>query len=503
VKNAPPLEWMLSGRPYFGAQSSLGVSFSHEGWYCLCAAGHGEQGCDLAALAELDNSDWICVFGDAREPLLAALSADEPLDIAGTRVWAALEAVRKAFGTHDEELSVVERVEGSVLFRARTSEQEALILTLPIRFSHGPQSIVALTVKKPGCAEAPTYIATPAARVVRDERLGCDILEYEFSVTWKECMTLSRKAMATCYVEWFHRAREAMLAPEDARRWVAQVLDGTVGLVARSIHVQVYDEITAHDELCARVWLTLLSGSGASWRVEYFKKAPHDAPNDAPRLVAILEAEGRLVGHGGEDAMRDYGRFVQSRPSTLQAKGFETLHRGRSLFEGAGPRGGPVLFAEAVRPSLIDSDLIGNVSSITFFEWLAHVRDRFLHSIIPHEFVSPASPDRAPSPNGHGEALCLDEEMTYLREAFPFDDIVVEMKLAAATERSARMRYEFFREKHGVNEKVAVGHQELLWVHRDGTGAVRSENFPAELLRVLQPAREEDDERFRRAEVGQ
>ncbi len=38
--------------------------------------------------------------------------------------------------------------------------------------------------------------------------------------------------MAACYVEWFHRAREAMLEPEDARRWVARVLEGTVGLVA-------------------------------------------------------------------------------------------------------------------------------------------------------------------------------------------------------------------------------------------------------------------------------
>ena len=180
------------------------------------------------------------------------------------------------------------------------------------------------------------------------------------------------------------------------------------------------------------------------------------------------------------------------------------LHRGQPLFEGgSSPRGGPVLFAEAVRPSLIDSDLIGNVSSITFFAWLAHVRDRFLHSIVPHELVRRASPDRAQVSGGRGEALCIDEEMTYLREAFPFDDIVVEMRLSAATERSARIRYEFSRKKHGASEKVAVGNQELLWVHRDGSGAVRSENFPSELLRVLQPTREEDDERSHIAEAGQ
>jgi acyl-CoA thioesterase FadM len=324
---------------------------------------------------------------------------------------------------------------------------------------------------------------------VRDERLGCDVLEYDFSVTWKECMTPGRKAMAACYVEWFHKAREAMLAPEDARRWVAWVTDGTAGLVARSIHVQVHDEVTAHDELRARVWMTRLSESGASWRVEFFKK-------HGRRLVAVVEAEGRVVGTAGAEAMRDYGRFLQARPSIARVKdgaGLEELRRGRPLFEGtAGPRGGPSLFIETMRPSLFDSDLIGNVSSITFFGWLEHVRDRFLHSVVPHELA------RRSSANGHGEALCVDEEMTYLREAFPFDDIEVEMTLSAATERSARFRYEFIRRKPGGNEKVAVGHQEVLWVHRDEAGAVRSEDFPAELVRLLQPL--EDDESSQRAE---
>ncbi|MEP7247990.1 MAG: polyketide synthase dehydratase domain-containing protein, partial [Gammaproteobacteria bacterium] len=427
-KSIPPLAWLSNGRPRFDAQTDLDVSFSHEGWYCLCVVGSGAQGCDLAAISEQDHSDWVCLFGAARNPLLTALSADEPLDVAGTRLWAVLESARKALGMEEEELAVVARAEASVLFRARTSDREVFILTSPMRFSHGPQTIVALTVSKSTRAVTAGDIASPAARIVRDERLGCDVLEYEFNVTWKECMSSSRKALAACYVEWFHRAREAMLAPQDARRWVALMIDGTVGLVARSIHVQLHEEVTAHDELRARVWMTHLSESGASWRVEYFK----NVSQDARRLVAVLDAEGRVVGAGGQDgelrgvseALRDFGRFVQARPSIARkdGAGFEELHRGRPIFEGAaGPRGGPVLFLETLRPSLIDSDLIGNLSSIAFFGWLAHVRDRFLHSVIPQEpgrRVSAAS-------NGRAEALCIDEEMSYLREAFPFEDITV------------------------------------------------------------------------------
>ncbi|MEP7243091.1 MAG: thioesterase family protein, partial [Gammaproteobacteria bacterium] len=97
-----------------------------------------------------------------------------------------------------------------------------------------------------------------------------------------------------------------------------------------------------------------------------------------------------------------------------------------------------------------------------------------------------------------------DEEMSYLREAFPFEDITVEMRLITATERSARIRYEFIRRKQGANEKIAIGHQQLLWVRRGSAGGLRSENFPSELRRLLEPtAQVEDSEMSERAEVGQ
>ncbi len=157
--------------------------------------------------------------------------------MAGTRVLAALEAVRKASATHDEELTVVERAEASVLFRVRTSDREAFVLTLPIRLFAWAQSVVAMVVKKSqrpqslggweGRGEGVAGVAAAGAVAAggsgssgsgsgrsgsgrsrallsvcanrADERLGCDVLEYELSVTWKDCMTPGRKAMAACY----------------------------------------------------------------------------------------------------------------------------------------------------------------------------------------------------------------------------------------------------------------------------------------------------------------
>jgi acyl transferase domain-containing protein/acyl-CoA thioesterase FadM len=487
----PDLDWLSTGRPHFEGDAGLDVSFSHEGLYCLCTVGPDAQGCDLATITHRTEAEWRALLGSARQPLIAALSADEPLDKAGTRIWAAVEAARKANQTDDEVLTIVQRVETSVLFRAKTPEKEVFILTLPLRFSHGRRSIVALTVKAPNRAEETGAVSNAATRILRDERLGCDVLEFDFSVTWKECTTPSRKAMNACYVEWFHRTREAMLPREDAHRWVAGVLDGTAGLVARSIRVKIHDEVTAHDNLCARIFLTQLSESAVSWRADFFKRLP----DGGRKFVATVEAEGGMVGtssngsrsRAAANVVADYGRFVQTQfsgPDAAKGAGFGKLQRGEPIFElPVGPRGGPLLFVETMRPSLIDSDLVGNVSSIVYFGWLAHVRDHFLHSVVPKEMVRRLGASSV----ALGETLSVDEEMLYLREAFPFDDIKIEMRLIAATERGAKIRYEFLRLKEGGSEKIAVGHQHLLWVHRDAQDGLRAENFPDELLGLLKP----------------
>jgi acyl-CoA thioesterase FadM len=435
------------------------------------------------------------------------LSKEEPLDVAGTRIWAALEAVRKALGG-GEELTLVKRVADCVLFRTRYQDSEVFVLSLPIRFSHGPRSIVALTVRMPVRTDEAIASTAPATRIVRDESLGCDVLERDFAVTWKECTGPGRKVMAGCYVEWFHRTREAMLSPEDARRWVAGVIDGSAGLVARSIRVQVRGELTAHDEVIARIWITQLSESGATWRTDFF----HRLPDGARSLVAIVEAQGGVVGGSNTgsrsreeepNAIRDYGRFVETQPSAARVEdrsGFEELQRGRRIFEvPAGPRRGPLVFVETVRPSLVDSDLVGNVSSITFFRWLAQVRDVFLHSVIPADMTAHRV---GPSLERRGEAVCVDEEMIYLREAFPFDDIRIEMTLVSATERSARFRYEFVRRRQGgTTEKIAIGHQQMLWVRREADQP-GGQDFPPELLAVLAaPLSDEYGERNQTMEV--
>jgi enediyne polyketide synthase len=492
------LKWLRTGKPYLQPLTDLepltdlDISFSHEGCYCLCSIGAQPQGCDLAAIRRRGSEHGVSLLGAAREPLLAELSGKESTDTARTRVWAALEASRKATGSADEILTISARSDSSVLFRAQTLDKDVSVLTLPVRLTHGPEHIVALTVAQPIVAGKAADNPPPKGHIVRDVELGCDVLEYEITVSWKECTSPGRTATTACFVEWFHRAREAMLSPQKALSWATAVIEGTVGLVARSIQVELLREVTAHDDLCERIWMTHRSQDGVSWRADFWRKSP----DGSREPVATLTADGRLLETRGSEPSSstdisrssDYDRYVPTRGGQSEVTDHTdgccgNLETGLLIFEAQpGPGGGPLLFSQSMRPSLRASDLVGNVSSITFFDWSGEARDHFLHSIIPQRMTRRAGI----GPRDPGEALCIKDEMVYLREAFPFEDIALEMKLMSATERSANIRFEFGRRKHNTLEKIAVGHQQLLWIERDGREP-RSAVFPVELLRLLSP----------------
>lgn len=486
------LQWTPDGKPQLVDAGALDISFSHEGPYCLGTAGAWAQGCDLTALSRRSLDDWQSLLGDARSAVLHALGAVDAPDVAGARVWAALEAARKAGTRNTEAVSLMRRDGSSVLLRVSDETRAHAVLTLPLDLRRGPQLMLALVVPevaqvRPSAqAQIDVYADSPAGtRVVHDERLGCDVLEHTFFVTWKECTSPSRKVMTATFVEWFHRARELMLSAPTARRLMAGVLDGSAGLVARSIQVQLHDELTAHDLVRARIWATDQSDAAASWRVEFFRVGSGEA--GVP--VATVTAHGSVVGvrrQGDASALAPFRRFLQTRVSTLDA--FEgplaALPLGEVLgAEPSTPLAGPLLFRHEIRPTRMDSDLVGNVSSVAYFQWLAHVRDLFLHGVVPASVSEPGSAAAGPV-----EALCIREELAYLREAFPFDEISAELSLVAATRCGLSLRYDFYRRDGGARQKLATAGQRLAWVRREENGSAHSVSLPVAVLAAVTAA---------------
>jgi enediyne polyketide synthase len=80
------------------AGSDTGVSASHGAGVTLVVAGPGRVGCDVETIRERTADDWSGLLGPAQLPLVELIRRErgEELRVAATRVWGAIESLRKA-----------------------------------------------------------------------------------------------------------------------------------------------------------------------------------------------------------------------------------------------------------------------------------------------------------------------------------------------------------------------------------------------------------------------
>ncbi|MEH1785960.1 hypothetical protein [Nostoc sp.] len=146
------IKWLDSGKPILeGLESEqVEVSLSHDDRFCLCVVGRGPQGCDIVPVSHRSQADWISLLSSDRQSLLNQLLATgyESLDIAGTRLWSAIEALRKAFDAKDISLSIDSQQEDTVLFQGEAAGKELYVMTFPVNFTKSSQRMVALIVNK-------------------------------------------------------------------------------------------------------------------------------------------------------------------------------------------------------------------------------------------------------------------------------------------------------------------------------------------------------------------
>jgi enediyne polyketide synthase len=82
------------GKPELDGAS---ISASHGAGLSLVVTGSGQLGCDVEAVAQRTAQDWAGLLGDGLVGVrdLVMSEADEDVDVASTRVWCALESLRK------------------------------------------------------------------------------------------------------------------------------------------------------------------------------------------------------------------------------------------------------------------------------------------------------------------------------------------------------------------------------------------------------------------------
>jgi acyl-CoA thioesterase FadM len=478
VTGAPSIEWLPSGKPVVAAPNGLGVSLAHDDWAALAVAGEGTQGCDLAPVEPRTRERWLFLLGPSREALLDELIAcGDGLDIAGTRVWAAGEAARKADG--GKELALERRDGEAVLLRAG----ELRVLTLPLALTQGPERVVALVVeaKEPEAAAPPPerygYDLGAYALAVSEDGPVADlpVVTVRFPLTFRESANLSRTLFFSHVFVWMGKLRELAVQPVYAPL-ARQFATGRWGMVTNYAETRFFGEARAEDVIEGRFWLGPASGrlgSTQEFHYEWRRVAPGGEPEPfAWSRMGVTWVE--ILGHGVVEArpLPEYYAALMDRvtpPDTPEVRAAlepspapDELELGPELWSAPpGPAGGPVLHEESFETSLEESNLVGNIYFANYYAWQGVARDRFFQAIAPELYQGTGEA---------GELRCLHHRTDHLREAMPFHRIGARMSLTAVHERGVRLRFDLSRIAGEGREKLGAGVHAAGWFAPAGEG---------------------------------
>jgi acyl-CoA thioesterase FadM len=450
---------------------------AHDDWAALAVAGEGDQGCDLAPIEPRTREQWLALLGPAREALLDGLVAGgDRLDVAGTRLWAAAEAARKANGGTELEL---ERREGhAVLMRAG----ELRVLTLPLELTRGPERIVALVVEPEEEAGAPPAerfgydLDAYALDVSADGAIpGLPVVRVRFPLTFRETANLSRTLFFSHAFVWMGKLRELACQPVYGPL-ARQFATGRWGMVTNYAETRFFGEARAEDVIEGRFCLGPASGrleSTQEFHYGWWRRPPGgQLERFAWSRMGVTWVE--ILGHGVVEArpLPDYYAALMDRvtpPDTPDVRAAlepsppaDELDLGPELWSAPpGPAGGPVLHEEAFDTSLEESNLVGNIYFANYYVWQGVTRDRFFQALAPglYQGIGEA-----------GELRCLYQRTDHLREAMPFQRIAARMSLDAVHERGVRLRFELFRLEGERRDKLGVGVHAAGWFVAAGEG---------------------------------
>ncbi|MFY9580559.1 MAG: thioesterase family protein [Gaiellaceae bacterium] len=465
------------------------VSLSHDDRACFCVAGPGPQGCDVAVVSERTREQWQGLLGGGADALLDRLlaSADRgSLDRAGTRIWAATEALRKATDARPEQL-VIDRQDGdAVLFRGGTSDSALAVLTFPLDLIRGPVRLLAVVVEPKeqaiepdGVSIAEEYDFNPSTYTMDVTKDGpvpdMVVLGIRFPVTFREVANLSRTLYFSHYFIWMGKVRELACQPiyQDL---ASDFVTGKWGMVSNYGELRILDWIRADDVVEGRCYAGPYSGTHGSVQELHYEWR-RILPGGGSERVAWSRMEVTwvaIVGHGVVEPrpFPDYyqrGMDRMTPPDTpevrasLKPQPSGDVDLGQVLWAAPpGPVNKALLREQVFETSLEDSNLVGNLYFANYYLLHGRTRDHFFHDAAPDYYLGTGE---------RGELRCMYCRIDHLREAMPFDRIAVRLSLDALHEFGARLRIDLYRATDdGGREKLGSGRHVAGWFVPDADG---------------------------------
>lgn len=501
------IAWTESGRPYIAGPLGDGVkvSLAHDDELCLGSAAEFEHGCDIVAIEPRSEAEWTRLVGADREPLLRELRklGEEP-EIAGARVWAAIEATRKADDDRKRvDVSFVRRHGSAFLLRGN----ERLVLTFPVALTRGQERIIALTVagtgttddggqRRHGVDDLPQAderlhgYDSPFLRTIVRERgpAGYPSTGTRYHVSYQEASGPSGAVYFPHYAYWLGKLRERSTAQPTKGRLATLLATGRWGMVTNYSEIFVEGDLHADDIVEGSLWISGIRGRfnstndmGAEWC-----RLSDDGVLTRVAWAKLSTTWVEILGHGKvtprpqpaffEDFLRPMA--VRQGDALRPVPDAVTVDLGAAVVEvPREPRSRTVISRRTFATTLCEANLVGNLYFANYYAWLGAVLDGYLYSVDPTEYRVGSNT---------GELRCVHTKVDHLREAMPFDTIEVVMSLIAVHEYGLRLQFDYFNVRSdGAREKLATAMHAAEWRTRHGQGWLKKDPLPAKITDAI------------------
>jgi enediyne polyketide synthase len=483
------IAWRESGKPYIEGlkgNEEINISLSHNRDTLISVAGLRAQGCDIESLSPRTPQDWLSLLGPGKEQLLQQLiNNGDTMDQAGTRIWTAVEALRKALDSSDFILHFERKTDDGILFKSAFQDMNLSILTFPIQLARGPERIIALTAqtreaqelspadsKKGSLAERLNFDRDSYKFDIVDGPKGQPVFIFQFPVTFKEASNPSRTIYFSQYFTWLGKLREFVIQPI-YEKLVESFSTGKWGMVTNHAETQILGTARSGDIIEGHVWFDKVSSTADStieMCFEWWKRLPQEGGREKIAVSEMSTTWVAIRGHGivevqpmpefGKEFLRtvlppkDY-QVKTARPEPPEPALSDTF--GDILYqEPAGPVRDSALLKECIfETTLEDSNLVGNIYFSNYYLWQGRVRDRFVNEIVPEYFNASGK---------QGEFRCANCRVDHMSEAMPFERIAIRMYRSVVYEKGLLFYFDYFRIlADGGRQKLGYGMHEAIW----------------------------------------
>ncbi len=510
VRLPDPLEisWSPDEKPRVEGmdQDQADLSISHDDRLCICVAGKGPTACEVIPITYRDRMTWRNILGIQRDHMIdAMLKISDSLNQVGTRLLALNEVLQKIAVGSDAPVEVLKYKDGAVLFKAATPSGDYTVLTLLLRLTWGPEKILAVTFHPRHATTMETKSSSNYRRIYGDlgEKRSYDMLAdgpqgqmvfvQRRPLTFKPNAQLSRTIYFSNYVNWMGEVREASIWPI-MPSIKEQLATGRWGNASNFSHIQILGEASVDDMIETRMWISDNGGpENSTMTLSYdFRRIGMNGKDQRLAFCRHQTTWVEMVGQGIVKArpyppyLRDFLETMLPRydapdaPSPL-AEPLKNLLLDRAddlIYQAPeAPIIQPMLSEHKFETSLSHSNMMGNVYFAVYYEWKAQTRDRYFFKLIPEYFQGTGK---------KGEMICLESRLDHLREAMPFDTILVRMALKSLRKYSMVLQFDFHRlNPDNTRTKMAFGHHRVAWVIRDSSTQPAVAPWPEALMRVF------------------